>query len=99
MAINKNRVKQLAATENFTGSIYKVCSTHVTDGSVISENHFGSFNFTHKDTYPDSVGSWSGSAYTSSATDLNIPTGQCMETDMIALYAKTNGVLVYYKVS
>ena len=100
---NKHRVIHLAADADFTGSIYKVCSANATS-TTIENSHFGSFDFNHKDTYGESTnhtnyGGWSGSAYLSVAGDIIIPSGQCIETDMIAVEAKTNAALVYHRIA
>jgi len=106
MANNKHKVIHLAADADFTGSIFKVCSAHTTS-TTIENSHFGSYDFNHKDTYGGSVdagvtpatsyGGWSGSQYLAVAGDIIIPAGQCIETDMIAVEAKTNAALVYYR--
>ena len=97
------KVIHLAADEDFTGSIHKVCSAHATS-TTIENSHFGSYDFNHLDTYGggenhSEYGGWSGSAYLSVAGDIIIPAGQCIETDMIAVEAKTNAALVYYRSS
>jgi hypothetical protein len=100
---NRHKVIHLAADADFTGSIFKVCSAHATS-TTIENSHFGSYDFSWKDTYGNSLatstepaGGWSGSAYLSVAGDIIIPSSQCLETDMIAVEAKTNAALVYYR--
>ena len=71
--------------------------------SIINNLLFGTYDFNYKDTYGDSVDAsssmaWTGSVYLKHDGDIVLNSG-CIETDMIALKAKQNSVMVYHRIA